>query len=107
MFTNVYKSKKIQKIEDTILDKINEWKEQQFKDIVGKSKITLFIRNYKHVKITKFYYDWSEDFVDEDNGEVIAIDRTTLVKIEKLYVGNKRPIIQIFNNRGKEIKFKI
>jgi hypothetical protein len=87
--------------------KYNELEEQWllavFNNIVGKRKV--YIKNKLHRrKIRKMeYFLWEEDFVDEDSGEVVSVERTRIIKMDGVLVDKDEKPIK-FDLSGKKIE---
>jgi hypothetical protein len=72
---------------------VGEWFELCYKNIVGKRKTFLQETKLKRKSIKIEYIPWIEDFVDEDTGAVVPVERTKVVKINgKLVDANNNPI---------------
>lgn len=88
---------KLKKITSKLEDLHKEWLKERFKSIVGKSKLIERKQRYKNKMVIFTYYVWYENFIDEDNGNVVEIERTSLIKIDGILVeSNKKPITYKF-----------
>lgn len=88
---------KLRNIQSKLEDLHRQWLEERFKSIVGKSKLIEKKKRYKNKMVIFTYYVWYENFIDEDNGNVVEIERTSLIKIDGVLVeSNKKPITYKF-----------
>lgn len=72
---------------------LSEWEELMYKNEIGNKK-TYVINKMHRRRIRKLeYFSWKEDFIDEDTGEVVSIERTTIIKIDDVLVDRyEKPI---------------
>jgi hypothetical protein len=80
---------------------VAEWFELVYLHIKGRSK-TKIEKTLKRGKIHVVeYIPYLEDFIDEDTGAVVSVERTQIVKINgKLVDANNNPIkFQLFENK--------
>lgn len=106
-------------IENKINDLALTWKRTKVKEVIGKSKTEVFEttkfykKSNKTIKTIITNMKWSEDFLDEDTGEVVNVERTTEVSIEKITTysdGTTNTNLRIFDNQyrfNNEIIFKL
>ncbi len=80
---------------------VGEWYELCYKNIVGKRKTVFKQTKLKRKTIEIEYIPWFEDFIDEDTGFVVPVERTKVVKINgKLVDANQNPIkFQLIQNK--------
>lgn len=72
---------------------VGEWYELCYKNIVGKRKTLFKQTKLKRKTVEIEYIPWIEDFIDEDTGFVVPVERTKVVKINgKLVDANQNPI---------------
>ena len=72
---------------------VGEWYELCYKNIVGKRKTVFKQTKLKRKTIEIEYIPWIEDFIDEDTGILVPVERTKVVKINgKLVDTNQNPI---------------
>ena len=72
---------------------VGEWYELCYKNIVGKRKTVFKQTKLKRKTVEIEYIPWIEDFIDEDTGFVVPVERTKVVKINgKLVDANHNPI---------------
>lgn len=72
---------------------VGEWYELCYKNIVGKRKTVFEQTKLKRKTVEIEYIPYLEDFVDEDTGDVVSVERKKVVKINgKLVDANQKPI---------------
>ena len=72
---------------------VGEWYELCYKNIVGKRKTVFKQTKLKRKTVEIEYIPWIEEFIDEDTGFVVPVERTKVVKINgKLVDANHNPI---------------
>lgn len=76
---------------------VGEWYELCYKNIVGKRK-TKIEKSLKRGKVHVVeYIPYLEDFIDEDTGEVVSVERRQIIKING----------KLVDRNGKPVKFQL
>ena len=60
---------------------VGEWYELCYKNIVGKRKTVFKQTKLKRKTVEIEYIPWIEDFIDEDTGNVVPVERKKLLKL--------------------------
>ena len=97
---------KSSKLETAAIKAVLDWKHQLFNEMTAMSKTLVKTRKSKDTITRKHYNRWFESFIDEETGDIIDVERYTLVMVTK-HVNSIETYCKIYDNQGKEIKLNI